>query len=126
MLVFSGNNEKALHAYVAAPKQHFMDQRVRVRVRDLAFTLSEKHSWLLRRGFVVSSRADFDNAALGLGAICSGAAPRASFIFIGQGAQWPQMGNELVETFSSGAHHGQAAGRGSANASDTTVVVANG
>jgi hypothetical protein len=86
VLVFPSNDEKALRAYCAALKQHVMDLRVHVRLRDLAFKLSEKCSRLFGRGYLVSRGADFDDAALELGAVGSGAAPRVGFVFTGQGA----------------------------------------
>jgi acyl transferase domain-containing protein len=98
LLVFSANDEKALDAQAAALDRHLSDPAVKVSLRDLAYTLSERRSRHYHRAFAVTSSTTLDLPTLNRGHI-SGQKPRVGFVFTGQGAQWPTMGRGLVETF---------------------------
>jgi acyl transferase domain-containing protein len=98
ILLFSGNDDSSLQAYVKALKRHLMYPGVQVKLPDLAFTLSERRTHHFHRGFVVTNKAAFDSRAL-ISCKKSPLTPRIGFVFTGQGAQWPQMGKLLVEGF---------------------------
>ncbi|KAK3903543.1 putative polyketide synthase protein [Staphylotrichum tortipilum] len=99
LLVFSANDETSLRANVKALSDHLANPRVRVTLGDLAYTLSERRSRLFHRGFVVTARStELDERGLVLGKKSSDA-PRVGFVFTGQGAQWPEMGKELLQAF---------------------------
>lgn len=71
---------------------------------DLAYTLGERRSHLQKRGFLVSNKDDLKSKLSGgqlrtLGLDVSSSPENYAFVFTGQGAQWPQMGNELFAEF---------------------------
>ncbi len=99
LLVFSANDETSLRANVKALSDHLANPRVRVDLRDLAYTLSERRSRLFHRGFVIATGAtELDERALVPGKKSSDP-PRVGFVFTGQGAQWPEMGKALLRSF---------------------------
>lgn len=71
---------------------------VRMDLRDLAYTLSERRTHHSHRGFIVTNKAAFDPTAL-ISGERNKENPRIGFVFTGQGAQWPQMGNLLLQNF---------------------------
>ena len=98
IIVFSANDENSLLNYVEALRRHLIYPAVKIELQDLAFTLSERRTHYLHRGFIVSNKAVFDSRALVIGKK-SGEPPRIGFVFTGQGAQWPRMGKLLVQHF---------------------------
>jgi len=100
VLIFSANDEQALKSSVEALKRHVMNPVVKVSLRDLAYTLSERRTLHFYRGFITTDKAIFDSTALVSGKK-SAKVPRVGFVFTGQGAQWPQMGKLLVQHFPS-------------------------
>ncbi|KAI0198971.1 polyketide synthase [Astrocystis sublimbata] len=100
LLVFSANDETTLKSNVNGIATHLMNPRVSVDLADLAYTLSEKRSKLFRRGFITTKSTDLDESSLTTGKKKS-ETPRIGFVFTGQGAQWPQMGKDLVTYFPS-------------------------
>ncbi|KAJ5487751.1 polyketide synthase [Penicillium desertorum] len=97
LLVFSANDEKTLDTHAAALDRHLSDPAVKVSLRDLAYTLSERRSRHYHRAFAVTSTLTLDLPTLSRGHV-SGQKPRVGFVFTGQGAQWPTMGRGLVES----------------------------
>ncbi|KAJ5809731.1 polyketide synthase [Penicillium pulvis] len=98
ILVFSANDEKALEAQATALDRHLSDPAVKISLRDLAYTLSERRSHHYHRSFAITSSPSLDLPALSQGHI-TGQKPRVGFVLTGQGAQWPTMGKELIQTF---------------------------
>lgn len=77
----------------------------RIHVVDLAHTLGTRRSKLTQRGFALAGQKTMAEDLLpaqvkktGMGSFSQ--LPIA-FVFTGQGAQWPQMGKELIEEFPS-------------------------
>ena len=98
LLVFSAADEKSLDAQFSALDKHLSDPAVRVEVRDLVYTLGEKRSRHYQRGFVITSGIDLDAQTFARGCI-SEEPPKIGYVFTGQGAQWPEMGKNLLEVF---------------------------
>ena len=98
LLAFSANDQKLLESQFSALDRHLSDPGVSVKLRDLAYTLGERRSRHYHRGFVVSTSTDLDKQSFVPGHIRENP-PMIGFIFTGQGAQWPQMGKGLLETF---------------------------
>lgn len=97
-LVLSANDETSLRSNIRALSNHLINPRVKVSLPDLAYTLGEKRSTFFHRAFLSTNTTDFDENAFVLGKQQS-EKPRIGFVFTGQGAQWPQMGKELLELF---------------------------
>ncbi|KAL7940526.1 putative polyketide synthase [Trichoderma barbatum] len=98
LYTFSGNNEISLKANVKVLKNHLTNPSVKVSLSDLAYTLNLRRSRHFNRGYIVSPTAPMDEQALVSGKQM-GNDVKVGFIFTGQGAQWPQMGKALIETF---------------------------
>jgi len=77
---------------------HLINPSVSVKLPDLAYTLSERRSRHFHRAYVVSQSTDLDEGAFVFGKKNTDS-PRIGFVFTGQGAQWPQMGKAIIETF---------------------------
>ncbi|OAA57318.1 Beta-ketoacyl synthase [Cordyceps fumosorosea ARSEF 2679] len=97
-LVLSANDEASLRANIRALSNHLINPRVKVALSDLAHTLSERRSAFFHRAYLTTSTTDFDDGAFVLGKKQS-EKPRIGLVFTGQGAQWPQMGKELLQFF---------------------------
>ncbi|TQV91949.1 polyketide synthase [Cordyceps javanica] len=97
-LVLSANDEASLRSNIRALSNHLINPRVKVNLPDLAYTLSERRSAFFHRAYLTTNTTDFDDSAFVLGKKQS-EKPRIGFVFTGQGAQWPQMGKELLEFF---------------------------
>ena len=97
-LIFSANDANSLKAYANKLDQHLSSLDVRVKLRDLAYTLSERRSHHFHRGYIVAAGKELEPENMKAGKKSS-EKPRIGFIFTGQGAQWSQMGKAVVETF---------------------------
>ncbi|GKT64373.1 polyketide synthase [Colletotrichum tofieldiae] len=102
ILAFSANDDQSLRAQYVALDRHLMDPSVKVDLRDLAYTLSEKRTKHYHRGYTVTRTSSVDLQSLTVGSVRP-EPPRLGFIFTGQGAQWSEMGKELIETFPAAA-----------------------
>lgn len=100
VLVFSANDPSSLTNYVKALSTHVLNPTVSIDISNLAYTLSERRSRLYYRAFAVTGSKTLD---LSDGNLVTGkqapSPPRIGFVFTGQGAQWSQMGAELIKTF---------------------------
>ncbi|KAH9226001.1 hypothetical protein K456DRAFT_1755087 [Colletotrichum gloeosporioides 23] len=86
-LVLSANDSTTLRANIKALASHLINPRVKRRSR------------LWHRAFLTTrSLADLDENSFVVGKKSS-EAPRVAFVFTGQGAQWPQMGKDLLRYF---------------------------
>ena len=97
VLVFSANDEQSLRGYWQALKKHLINPNVDIKIRDLAYTLSERRTHHFHRGYVIAESLDLDDDGLILGKKRTDA-PRIGLIFTGQGAQWSTMGKSFIET----------------------------
>ena len=103
ILPFSGSTIQSLEARVLDLAKRFSDGEM-YDFRDLCHTLADRRSKLSKKGFLLTSeataRADFavDNL---ITSKQTKPLLEFGFIFTGQGAQWPQMGRELLEKYAS-------------------------
>ncbi|RMZ82848.1 hypothetical protein DV737_g1943, partial [Chaetothyriales sp. CBS 132003] len=104
LVVFSANDEGAakrkgseLGVYIEQHPQVFQKRLM----DDMVYTLGERRSHLpWRSAIVASSCNELANLLNGVDALPKRAltAPNIAFVFTGQGAQWPQMGTQLMDS----------------------------
>lgn len=100
ILVLSANDAVSLQASIKALGNHLINPRVKVSLSDLAYTLSERRTRLWHRAFITTRNTELDeNLAEWVVAKKNPQTPNFGFIFTGQGAQWPQMGKDLLQFF---------------------------
>lgn len=100
ILVLSANDAASLKANIKALTTHMINPRVTASLSDLAYTLSERRTKLWHRAFIVARNTVLDDKPDAWHAAKkSPIAPTFGFIFTGQGAQWPQMGRDLLQFF---------------------------
>lgn len=97
--VLSANDLTSLKANISALCNHVVNPSVSTSLPDLAYTLSQRRSRLWHRAFVTTDTLDDLDEADFTVAKRSTEAPKVAFVFTGQGAQWPQMGKDLVALF---------------------------
>ena len=101
LLPFSANTQEALEQRVHDLNgSAYFD----LNIVDLAYTLTLKRSSLLIKGFVIASQKSLakDLQVEHLRVVPKGQDPSArplTYVFTGQGAQWPRMGRELFLDF---------------------------
>lgn len=100
VLVFSAKRFEPPPNYVKALSSHFLNPVVSVGLGNLAYTLGQGGCKLYYRAFSItrSNKAELSKDTLVTGKQAS-SPPRISFVFTGQGAQWSQMGADLVRGF---------------------------
>ncbi|KAI0871845.1 PKSKA1 [Hypoxylon argillaceum] len=103
ILTFSANDQQSLKKYISSLSAHLMNPSVSVNASDLAFTLSERRSRHYYRAFAITKATSSANIELQDSSLVFGkqaaSPPRIGFVFTGQGAQWAQMGRDLINTF---------------------------
>lgn len=99
LLLYSANTTKSLTRMIENYKQWI--EKNPGKVADLAYTLALRREHLTHRTYAIVSNGVVENAAQPTKA---GKKPNVVMVFTGQGAQWPLMGKELLqsnETFKS-------------------------
>ncbi|KAI9046205.1 uncharacterized protein KD926_004043 [Aspergillus affinis] len=97
-LVVSANDPAALKGNIEALCTHLINPRLRVKLDDLAYTLSERRSNFFHRAYVVTQDTEFEPSDFVMGKKAP-MTPRIGFVFTGQGAQWPIWGQALLQYF---------------------------
>ncbi len=98
VLVFSANDQQSLRNQFSAVDRHLSDPAVRVRLRDLAYTLAERRSRHYHRAYTLADDVRLDSQSLEWGT-ANAEPPKIGFIMTGQGAQWSEMGKDLLDNF---------------------------
>lgn len=100
VLVLSANDATSLQAGIKSLGDHLINPRVKVNLSDLAYTLSERRTRLWNRAFITTRNTGLDERpeAWVVGKK-NPQTPTFGFVFTGQGAQWPQMGRDLLQFF---------------------------
>jgi len=94
LLVFSANHPDSLDKMVENYRHHVKTKSPNV--RDLAYTLGARREHLPHRTFCIT---DGLRELEVFPSVKSGDPPQVVFVFTGQGAQWPQMGRQLIADF---------------------------
>ncbi|CAI7593555.1 unnamed protein product [Penicillium palitans] len=98
LLVFSANDKLSLKKNIQALSAHLMSPGVSLDMGDLSYTLSERRSRHYQRAFAVTEGKEIPNERIIFGKK-KAIPPKVGFLFTGQGAQWSQMGLELLNSF---------------------------
>ena len=103
ILPFSGSTSQSLEARVLDLAKRFSEGQM-YNFDDLSHTLADRRSKLSKKGFLLASEATAQTDF----AIEKLTTPKSTtpllefgFVFSGQGAQWPQMGRELLTRYAS-------------------------
>ena len=100
IVVLSANESSSLRAGIQSLSDHFINPRVKASLPDLAYTLSERRTKFWHRAFVTTHNTEFDDRPDDwILSKKSSQTPTVGFVFTGQGAQWPQMGKDLLRFF---------------------------
>lgn len=92
LLVFSANTPESLDQLTKTYKEYLeADPEI---VADVAYNLSNRRDHLPHRAFAIATKGQPLNVSA---PTKSGKAPNIVMVFTGQGAQWPQMGKELLQ-----------------------------
>ncbi|KAH9844894.1 Polyketide synthase [Teratosphaeria destructans] len=97
-LFISANDAQSLKGNISSLCSHLLNPRVKISLPDLAYTLTERRTRLWHRAFITTRSTEIRESDFTVGKRGSNA-PKISFIFTGQGAQWPQMGKDLLKYF---------------------------
>ncbi|KAE8157724.1 hypothetical protein BDV40DRAFT_304892 [Aspergillus tamarii] len=99
ILCFSANNRDSLQRYIEKFSQHCTSPSVQLDIRDVAYTLGVRRSKHFHRGYLITDDLKHLDPATAVYGKKSVNAVNVGFVFTGQGAQWPQMGLELLTSF---------------------------
>lgn len=94
LLLFSANTQDSLRRQVSNYQRFLREHSGQL--SDLSYTLSQRREHLPHRAFSIAE--DGSIASVSSSTKVSGSLPQLVMIFSGQGAQWPEMGRELMET----------------------------
>lgn len=98
LCVVSANDATSLKSNIQALCKHLVNPRVKVSLLDLAYTLSERRKLFWHRAYITIRTTEIEEKNFTIGNRTR-EPPKIAMIFTGQGAQWPQMGKALVDTF---------------------------
>lgn len=93
LLVYSAASQKSLQKLTTNLENYL--QKSPEKLEDLAYTLANRREHLTHRAFMVARPNEAPSAST-TGKI--GKTSNLVMVFTGQGAQWPQMGRELMES----------------------------
>lgn len=95
LLLFSANTQNSLTRQIDNYKT-WIEQNQN-KVSDLAYTLARKRTHLPFRAFAIAKNSVIESVSQPTDTKSS-TPPNVIMVFTGQGAQWPQMGRELLES----------------------------
>ncbi|KAK3317264.1 putative polyketide synthase [Cercophora scortea] len=96
LLLFTANSPKSITRLIDNYKS-WIEQNPD-QVGDLAYTLARKRTQLPHRAFGIVNNGVMQSVSQPVVAGKASEAPSIAMVFTGQGAQWPQMGRELLQS----------------------------
>ncbi|KAI9720556.1 MAG: Type I Iterative PKS [Chrysothrix sp. TS-e1954] len=100
VIVLSANDETSLGTQIKALNKHIINPKTNIKLADLAYTLSERRTRHFQRAYIVTESLTLPEQSFVFGK--PNAEPtKVGLVFTGQGAQWPCMGQGLIEAFPS-------------------------
>ncbi|PWY70902.1 putative polyketide synthase [Aspergillus heteromorphus CBS 117.55] len=93
LMLFSAHSAESLESNIQSHRD-FMKQD-KASLRDIAYTLSSRRIPQSHRAYAVVDGMDMPPAS---GTEVAKSTPKVVWVFTGQGAQWPEMGVQLIET----------------------------
>ena len=93
LLLFSANSQKALTC-ISDNYRDFVERKPET-IGSLSYTLANRREHLSHRAFAIASKGSMGATSP---MIKSAKPPAVIMVFTGQGAQWPQMGRDLMES----------------------------
>ena len=93
LLLFSANTQESLKQLVNNCQAYL--ERHPERLSDINYTLSLRRERLPHRAFAIVANGCIADVSPSIKV--SGSIPQLAMIFSGQGAQWPEMGRDLIE-----------------------------
>ena len=97
-MALSANDEESLQLYLQSLKKHLINPAVSIKVRDLAYTMSVRRSHHFYRAYLLMRNTLIDQTKLTYGKKMVDKA-KIGYVFTGQGAQWSQMGQDIIRNF---------------------------
>lgn len=92
LLIFSANTPESLQRRASELQKYATAYPGRN--KDLSYTLGCRRTHLVSRGFCITGAREISTMSEKIKQV-----PNLSFVFTGQGAQWPTMGKDLVENY---------------------------
>lgn len=96
LLLFSAYSNSSLEAQVQSYRYH-LAAHPDVKLADIAFTLAHKREARPHRAYAITSDVSSIEPSATHIVQDQGAAPRIGWVFTGQGAQWPEMGVQMMD-----------------------------
>ncbi|KAL6897583.1 polyketide synthase [Trichoderma evansii] len=96
LLLLSPNSEASLKETIEAHKS--FAETTTSSLKDVAYTLGNRREHKSHRAFAIAGKFNNQTSFEVFGPESTEAAPRVAWIFTGQGAQWPEMGAELIDS----------------------------
>ncbi|KAI0835188.1 putative polyketide synthase [Hypoxylon sp. FL0890] len=93
LLLFSAYSADSLEAQVDSYREYLNDNKISL--QDLAYSLANRREHRPYRAYAVTD--DVTSLQISAPQATRESAPRICFVFTGQGAQYPQMGAELID-----------------------------
>ena len=97
-IVISANDDISLRANIKALSNHLINPRVKISLKNLAYTLCQRRTQLYYRASITTRNTELDENAYAIGKKNT-EAPRVGFVFTCQGVQWSQMDKDLLDFF---------------------------
>lgn len=97
LLVFSAKHAASLQKTIGKYQNYLLNNNS-VSLKDVAYTLGAHREHMLYRAFGITTASN--DVPLETSPVTkSNSTPALAFVFTGQGAQWPEMGKELMEDY---------------------------
>ncbi|CAI6083821.1 unnamed protein product [Clonostachys chloroleuca] len=96
LLLLSGSSDRSLESFSKRLEEYVENGPESLNLRDVAYTMARRRQQLSFRSFAVGTRHQLGNPSPPLSS--KGSSPSVIMVFTGQGAQWPQMGRQLLRS----------------------------